>query len=486
MAAPRLDPWQWRDLLLQEIHLPRAVVATPVHEAVGHVLAEGIHSPEDLPAAPIAAMDGFAVRRADLTPGTCTLPVGTEIAARPGTPAVLTPGTAARIMTGAPVPEGADAVIEVEATDTDPFGPTPRTVSFTLDAVPPLRRHIRRPGEEIARGQELARPGDLVGAGLVGLVRALGLRELPIQRPLRVAIVVTGDELTGDDPTGATANGPTDGASEVPAPEPGTVRESNGAMLGAALHADGAEARAFHSGDAPEELRSTLEAASEHHDLVLTTGGIGHGAFDVVKALLGERGTGSSRFEHVALRPGGPQGFGHLPDGTPVIHLPGTPVGALVGYHLFVRPLLAGSDAEPRRVLRGAVDPGDGLLASTAASTAASVTASTAASTARRADHVQALPGRLRRDADGREVVDLLPGRRLAPYGRADAIVLDGGPDRPVPDGPVPDGKVSEGPVSNGLVTDGPVSGRSVVDSVVDGLVSDDGAEAATVLVVPL
>lgn len=452
MAALRLDPWQWRDLLLQEIHLPRAVVDAPVHEAVGHVLAEGIRSPEELPAVPIAAMDGFAVRRVDLTPGTCTLPVSTEIAARPGTPAALAPGTAARIMTGAPVPEGADAVIEVEATDTDPFGPTPRSVSFVLDAVPPLRRHIRRPGEEIARGQELARPGDLVGAGLVGLVRALGLRELPIQRPLRVAIVVTGDELTGD------------GSGEVPAPDPGTVRESNGAMLGAALHADGAEARAFHSGDASEELRSTLEEAAVHHDLVLTTGGIGHGAFDVVKTLLGERGAGSSRFEHVALRPGGPQGFGHLPDGTPVIHLPGTPVGALVGYHLFVRPLLAGADAEPRRVLRGVADPRDGLLAITAASTAAS--------TARRADHVQALPGRLRRHADGREVVDLLPGRRLAPYGRADAIVLDGGPDRPVLDGLA----------SDGLVSDGPVSGRPAVD----GPVPDDGAEAATVLVVPL
>lgn len=459
MAAPRLDLWQWRDLLLQEIHLPLTVVETPVHEAVGHVLAAGLRSPEDLPAVPVAAMDGFAVRRADLIPGTCTLPVSTEIAARPGGLAVLAPGTAARIMTGAPVPEGAEIVIEVEATDTDPFGPMPRTVTFTLGTIPPLQRHIRRPGEEVTRHEELAQPGDLVSAGLVGLVRALGLRELPVRRPLRVAVVVTGDELTGDATTGGTAAGATDGSDEASAPEPdhGTVRESNGAMLVAALRADGAEAQAFHSGDAHEQLRSALEEAVEHHDLVLTTGGIGHGAFDVVKTLLGERGTDSSRFEHIALRPGGPQGFGCLPDGTPVIHLPGTPVGALVGYHLFVRPLVVGTVAEPRRVLRGVGDLSSG------APRDGSSRARAATGSARRSDHVHALPGRLRRDADGREVVDLLPGRRLTPYGRADAIVLDGGPH------PGSDGGEDVGP------GDGP-----------DRPVSEDGAVADTVLVVPL
>lgn len=448
MTAPHLDLWQWRDLLLQEIDLPRAAVYSPLHAAVGLVLAEGLRSPEDLPAVSIAAMDGFAVRRADLAPGTVTLPVSIEIAARPGGFATLAPGTAARIMTGAPVPEGADAVIEVEATDSDPFGPTPRAVTFTLDAVPPPQRHIRRPGEEVARGEELAQPGDRVGAGLVGLVRALGLHELPVRRPLRVAVVVTGDELAGDVPAAET--------------DPGTVRESNGAMLGAALLADGAEARAFHSGDAHEQLRGVLDEAAEHHDLVLTTGGIGHGAFDVVKTLLGERGTGSSRFEHVALRPGGPQGVGHLLDGTPVIHLPGTPVGALVGYHLFVRPLVAGLEAEPRRVLRGQGSWGIG-----------GSWGSGPTGRARRSAAVHALPGRLRRDASGREVVDLLPGRRLTPYGRADAIVLDGGP---ITVGGGPDDRANR-PVSDGVGPGGVGPG---------GVGSDGVVEAATVLVVPL
>ncbi|MDN5820740.1 MAG: molybdopterin-binding protein, partial [Brachybacterium sp.] len=203
-------------------------------------------------------------------------------------------------------------------------------------------------------------------------------------------VVVTGDELSAE------------------ADLPGSVRESNGAMLAAALRADGAEALPpLHSGDDHAGLRETLARAAADSDLVLTTGGIGHGAFDVVKTLLGEHGSSTSRFAHLALRPGGPQGWGRLDGGVPVVHLPGTPVGALVGYHLFVRPLLAGTDAAVATVALG------------------DVTADTAR---RRPGAVHALAGRLRLDEDGREVVDLLPGRRLAPYGRADALVLRGAP----------------------------------------------------------
>lgn len=402
MSAAALDPHQWRELLRREISLPGTVVEVPVRDAAGAVLGAEVRSPEDVPAVPIAAMDGFAVRRGDLAVGATALPVSTEIAARPGEIGTLAPGTAARIMTGAPVPQGADAVIQVEATDADPFGPVTPTVTVTLEELPVPDRHIRRPGEEVARGELLAVPGDRVGAGLVGLVCALGMETLPVRRPVRVGIVVTGDELTVD------------------AAEAGTVRESNGAMLAAALRADGAQARARHCGDAQEQLRATLEEAAADADLVLTTGGIGQGAFDVVKILLGQHGAGTSRFEHLALRPGGPQGFGHLPDGTPVIHLPGTPVGALVGYHLFVRPLLPGRGGEPRRVLLGETEHDAGSR--------------------RRARHgtVHAQPARLRRDQNGHEVVDLLPGRRLAPYGRADAIVLRRVADgRDAPDGTV-------------------------------------------------
>src|SRR5699024_10963957 len=151
-----------------------------------------------------------------------------------------------------------------------------------------------------------------------------------------------------------------------------------------------------------------LAAAADRADLVVTTGGIGHGAYDVVKALLGpaDGGAGTSRFAHLALRPGGPQGWGVLPDGVPVVHLPGTPVGALIGLHLFVRPLLPGTDAVPRRM---PVQDPDGRL-----------------ERARARDGLVAEPGRIRVEADGTERVALLPGRRLAPFGRADAIVLGG------------------------------------------------------------
>ena len=394
MSTDRPSLWQWREELRAAITLPRAAEHVPLEQARGRELAAAVRSPEQVPAVPIAAMDGFAVRRADLTaPGATTLPVAAELPARLGEVPPLPPGSAARIMTGAPVPQGADAVVEVEATDSDPFGPAPATVTLTLGALPVEGRHVRGPGEEIEAGEVLAEAGDRVGAGLVGLARALGLRTLEVLRPLRVAVVVTGDELTGH------GEGTADG-TEVP----GAVRESNGMMLAAALAADGAQALPpLRCGDEPDLLRAALEQAAQEADLVLTTGGIGHGAYDVVKLLLGERGAGTSRFAHLALRPGGPQGHGTLPGGVPVVHLPGTPVGALVGYHLFVRPLLDRDGAAPRRMLlRG---EGDGPRRGPAGT-------------------VHALPGWREVAADGREVVRLVPGRRLAPYGRADAMVL--------------------------------------------------------------
>ncbi|ASK66460.1 molybdopterin molybdenumtransferase MoeA [Brachybacterium avium] len=391
MSETRPDPQHWRDLLRREITLPSALEQVPTQQALGRTLAAEVRSPEAMPVVPIAAMDGFAVRRNDLTaPGRTTLPVSAELPARPGEVPALVPGTAARIMTGAAVPHGADAVIEVEASDADPFGPVPARVTFTLDVRPPAQRHVRAPGEEVSRGELLAAAGDRVGPGLVGLARALGVAALPTRRRCRVSVVVTGDELTAE------------------ADSPGSVRESNGAMLAAALRADGAEALPpLHSGDDHSGLRAALSRAAADSDLVLTTGGIGHGAFDVVKTLLGEHGSGTSCFAHLALRPGGPQGWGRLDGGVPVVHLPGTPVGALVGYHLFVRPVLGGAAAAEVAVRLGDVS----------------------ADTARRPPGaVHAMAGRLRPGEDGREVVDLLPGRRLAPYGRADAIVLLGAP----------------------------------------------------------
>lgn len=410
MSNDRLSPWQWRDELRAAIALPRTTERIPIEHALGRVLATEMRSPEQVPAMPIAAMDGFAVRRSDLTaPGTTTLPVSVELPARPGAVPPLPVGAAARIMTGAPVPRGADAVIEVEATDSDPFGPSPATVTVSLSALPAKDRHVRGAGEEIGAGDVLAEVHDRVGPGLLGLARTLGLRSLEVLRPPQVAVVVTGDELTGHgEGDGEQADRFAHVAEGIDV-LPGAVRESNGMMLAAALAADGAQAlRPLRCGDDHAYLRAVLDRAAQEADLVLTTGGIGHGAYDVVKTLLGERGSDTSRFAHLPLRPGGPQGHGTLPGGTPVVHLPGTPVGALVGYHLFVRPLLDAADSAARRVLLGE-----------------------GADSRRRGgpEVLHAVAGRLRRDEDGRERVDILPGRRLAPYGRADALVLLGGTD---------------------------------------------------------
>src|SRR5699024_1168145 len=151
MSATRPDPLQWRELLLRAIVLPAGVDAVPRDRAPGRRGPAGGRRPEPTPAVPLAAMDRFAVRRADLTaPGRTTLPVSDELPARPGQVPALAPGTAARIMTGAPVPLGADAVVEVEASDADPFGPVPSAVTFDLAELPPAQRHVRGLGEAVA------------------------------------------------------------------------------------------------------------------------------------------------------------------------------------------------------------------------------------------------------------------------------------------------------------------------------------------------
>lgn len=405
MSGPSIDVRTWRALVRERVVLHPRVELVPLEEARGRVLAEPVTSPEDVPAVPTSAMDGFAVRREDLrAPGTSTLPVVADLPARPGATPSLPAGAAMRIMTGAPVPDGADAVVEVEATDADPFAAAPRTVAIALEELPVPQRHIRARGEELAVGDHLAGPGDRVGPGLLGVARSLGIEALPVQAPVRVGVVVTGDELDRG----------TTGSPARTAPPPGTVRESNGLMLASALRADGALPRTAHCGDDPQALRDLLESLEADCDLVVTTGGIGQGAFDVVRAALGPQGTGSSELAHLALRPGGPQGLGRLPAGTPVLHLPGTPVGALVGYHLFVRAVLPGVDSSSQRMPLGE-DPGEFR--------------------GRRGRHaVLAQPGRRRFGKDGRPVVDVLPGRRLTPYSRADCLVLRE-PDAPTGQG---------------------------------------------------
>ncbi|GAB2535728.1 molybdopterin molybdotransferase MoeA [Brachybacterium huguangmaarense] len=399
----------WREIVLGHGPVSGPATDRSPRAAVGSRLADDVVAPEDLPAVPISAMDGFAVRVADLasaaggSDGAVTLPVRADLPAARGAVAPLEPATAVRIMTGAPVPVGADAVIEVERTDADRHGALPVTVTIALPADLAPGRHVRGIGEEVARGCVIARAGDRVGPGLVGLATTLGIRALAVHAAPRATVLVTGDELV--DPAGSDGSDPA---------EPGAVRESNSAMIAALLAERGIEAAVVRTGDRVEDFLVALDDAARTSDLLVTCGGIGEGAYDVVKAALGPRGRGTSRFAHLALRPGGPQGVGAVgSDGRsePVVHLPGTPVGALVGAHLFLRPLLDPADARP--VLAVVRDVGEQPSRPHRVRPRSAGRPGTLV-----------LPGLLARTESGALAVDLLDGSRLTPYGRADCLVL--------------------------------------------------------------
>ncbi|MGQ4509909.1 molybdopterin molybdotransferase MoeA [Dermabacteraceae bacterium P9123] len=317
---PSLEAWRSAAAAL---NVPAQIAQLPLEAALGMPLAEPVTAPHPLPHVPCSAMDGYAVAAG--TDPTATLPVVADIPAGVGLPAPLPEGTAARIMTGAPLPAGAGIVVPVELTDADPFGPLPQTVTLAAQETD-MRdgRHIRAVGEELAQGAVIAAAGERVGPGLVGLARAAGIDTCTVRKPVRVGIIATGDELVDE----SCADG--------------SVRESNTGMLAAAVTALGHSAETVRSGDDPDDFFSCLSALAARSDLVLTTGGVGVGAFDVVKLALTEQGC--SRFAHLALRPGGPQGMGELlgADGrrVPLLHFPGTPVGALLAFHLFAREAL--------------------------------------------------------------------------------------------------------------------------------------------------
>ncbi|HXF46501.1 MAG TPA: gephyrin-like molybdotransferase Glp [Burkholderiaceae bacterium] len=283
-------------------------------EAGGRVLAAPVVSPIAVPPLANSQMDGYAVRCADVTAAGVRLRVSQRIAAgRVGRP--LEPGTAARIFTGAPIPEGADAVVMQEATSVDGDW-------VTLHEAPRPGQWIRRAGLDIEAGSTVLEAGVRLRAPHVGLAASIGLAALPVKPRLRVAVFFTGDELV---------------MPGEPLP-PGRIYNSNRFMLRAALQELGCEVSDL--GIVPDSLAATRAAfarAAEAADLIVTSGGVSVGEEDHVKAAVQAEGT--LELWQIAMKPGKPLAFGWV-RGVPFIGLPGNPVSSFVTLLLFARPFI--------------------------------------------------------------------------------------------------------------------------------------------------
>lgn len=282
--------------------------------ATGRVLAESLTATVDIPAADVSAMDGFAVS-GELRAGQ-TLVVGGTIAAGDAPGAHLEEGTVLRIMTGAPVPENADRVIPVEQTER-----LDKAEIRVLSGVP-VAAHIRRQGEVLSSGTPLLSASDPITPGTIGLLATHGYGEVMVYRRPRVSILATGDEVV---------------PPEV-VPQPGQLRDSHTDFLMAAGHGLGLSFRPLGiAADQPESLRTKVEEGLDS-DVLLIGGGVSMGEFDFVEDVLADLGC-HVLFDAVAIQPGKPLVAARHPGGL-IFGLPGNPASVIVGFWLFVRPVL--------------------------------------------------------------------------------------------------------------------------------------------------
>ncbi|MEV0435654.1 gephyrin-like molybdotransferase Glp [Nocardia sp. NPDC050413] len=306
----------------------RAPEQVPVPDALGRVLAADVNSPIDLPVFRNSAMDGYAVRAADVAVTPVTLPVAGVVAAgRPGTE-VLPEGAAMKVMTGAPLPPGADCVVPVE----DVQAGTDRIV---VERGRARGEFVREAGTDVRVGELVARAGTVLAPRHIAALAAVGLPSVPVLSRLRAVCLTTGDELR---PAGSVL-------------APGQIYNSNGIGLAAALRADGVDVLEIaHSTDDATVFAQVLRSAVAKADVVFTSGGVSKGDFEVVKEVLAPLG---GTFGSVAVQPGGPQGY-TVVDGVPVLSFPGNPVSTMVSYTVFARPViraLAGLPAPASREL---------------------------------------------------------------------------------------------------------------------------------------
>lgn len=339
---------------------PTPVILLPLVDCAGLALAEPITAAVPLPPFDNSGMDGYAVRSAEIAHATAdepvTLPVTEDIpAGRTDSPS-LQPGTAHRIMTGAPIPPGADAVVPVELTDGGRH-------QVRIYASRNAGDSVRPAGGDVLAGEELLPAGTVLGSAQLGVAAAVGYAQLPVHRPVRVLVLSTGSELV------------VPGAPLLH----GQIYESNGTMLAAAVREAGGQAELMHF--VPDDV-AALEAALAPRltgiDLLVTSGGVSAGAYEVVKSAMTGQGVD---FAKVAMNPGAPQGVGRY-RGVAVAAMPGNPVSASVSFEVFVRPALRAamglpvdrprslarltealdSPGDKRQFRRGAFDPAEGTV----------------------------------------------------------------------------------------------------------------------------
>ncbi|PPF87130.1 molybdopterin molybdenumtransferase MoeA [Clavibacter michiganensis] len=320
----------------EELPVSAEALAADPHRYADRVLARDVTSPLDLPPFRNSQMDGYAVRAADLAGASDAHPAALRIAPRiPAgvAPAPLAPGTAAPCMTGAPVPPGADAIVPIEAAIPDGFvdeTATDATVSFSAPVDPGA--FVRAQGSDLAAGAVLVAAGTRLLPSHWGVLASAGVAAVTVRRRPVVLLLSTGLELRGP-------------GEEL---APGQIHDANSVALAAALSAAGAEVRPLRvASDDAGRVRDAIRDAAAGIDLLLTTGGVSAGAYEVVRDVL----EGGVEFVSVAVQPGGPQGLGTAEAGgarIPVVAFPGNPVSALVSFELFLRPVLRALAGHPR------------------------------------------------------------------------------------------------------------------------------------------
>ena len=325
-ARTPVDDYAARVLAVLAPLRSRPAVELPLADALGRVTAAEVVSPIDLPPFRNSQMDGFAVRAADVASAPVSLPIAGEVAAAPGAPAALRPGTAVRIMTGATVPDGADAIIPVEDT-------LSANDYVSISRGRAVGEYVREPGSDLLAGQVIVPADTVLASRHLAALAAAGITAVEVLERVKVAIISSGSELV--------APGGTLGA--------GQIFDSNGVALAAAVRAVGAdvvlEGRVR---DDVEELGALFDAALQvNAALILTSGGVSMGDHEVVRDLLEPLG---AVIDVIAMQPGGPQALGEW-NGVPVVGFPGNPVSSQLSFEIFVAPALRELAGLPARIV---------------------------------------------------------------------------------------------------------------------------------------